>query len=44
MSLPPKEEAVAAVFHAIRAKRKKDDNPVARAILERIEREKKNGD
>ena len=41
MSLPPKEEAVAAAFHAIRAKRKKADNPVAKAILERMERERK---
>lgn len=42
MTLPPKEEAVAGYFHAARAKRKAD-NPVARAILERIEREKKDG-
>lgn len=39
MSLPPKEEAVAAAFHALRAKRKKADNPVAKAILERMERQ-----
>lgn len=39
MSLPPAEEAVAAAFHALRAKKKRD-NPVARAILERIERAK----
>lgn len=39
MSLPPKEEAVAAAFHALRAKRKKADNPVVRAVLERIERQ-----
>jgi len=39
MSLAPKEEAVAAAFHALRAKRKKADNPVAMAILERMERQ-----
>jgi hypothetical protein len=34
------EQAVVAYFHASRAKKRKD-NPVARAILERME--KKNG-
>lgn len=44
MPLDPKEEAVASAFHALRAKRKKADNPVARAIVEKILRERKKGE
>jgi hypothetical protein len=35
------EQAVAAAFHLARSQKKRKDNPVARAILERME--KKNG-
>lgn len=34
------EQAVAAAFHLARSQKKRKDNPVARAILERMDKQK----